>query len=149
MKEKVLEFLHMEIALEHIPGAVVQVAHSGEALLREAVGKRMVYPEKAPMQMDTVFDIASLTKVVATLPAVLKLLDDGAIRLDDQVAHFLPEFSQQGKENITLRHVLTHTSGLPAHQPFHKEGLTTNAILDRKSTRLNSSHVAISYAVFC
>ena len=131
MKEKVLEFLHKEIALDHIPGAVLQVAHRGEVLLREAVGNRTVYPEKNPMQIDTVFDVASLTKVVATLPAVLKLLDDGAIRLDDQVAHFLPEFSQQGKENITLRHVLTHTSGLPAHQPFHKEGLTTNAILER------------------
>src|SRR5690625_4709963 len=107
MKEKVLEFLHKEIALDHIPGAVIQVAHRGEVLLREAVGSRTVYPEKTPMQMDTVFDVASLTKVVATLPAILKLLDDGAIRLDDQVAHFFSVFLLKGKENITLRHVLT------------------------------------------
>lgn len=131
MKEKVLQFLQKEIDLNHIPGAVIQVAHRGEVLLREAVGNRTLHPDEAPMQMDTVFDLASLTKVVATLPAVLKLLDNGLMRLDDSVAHFLPQFSQQGKGDITLRHLLTHTSGLPAHQQFYKEKLTTESILER------------------
>src|SRR5690625_7600470 len=92
MKEKVLEFLHKEIALEHIPGAVVQVAHRGEVLLREAVGNRTIYPATTPMQIDTVSDVASLTKVVATLSAILKLLDDVTIRLADKVAHVPPAF---------------------------------------------------------
>ncbi|GIO26491.1 serine hydrolase domain-containing protein [Ornithinibacillus bavariensis] len=131
MREKVLGFLQQEIELEHIPGAVIHVSHQGKVLMQEAIGNRVVYPEVAPMQLDTVFDLASLTKVVSTLPAILKLLDDGLIRLDDSVSFFLPEFGNEGKEDITLRHLLTHTSGLPSHIPYFLEKLNTEQILER------------------
>jgi CubicO group peptidase (beta-lactamase class C family) len=131
MREKVLAFLQKEVESEHIPGAVIHVSHKGKVIMQEAVGNRVVFPEKAPMQLDTVFDLASLTKVVATLPVMLKLMDDGEIRLDDRVSFFLPEFTNEGKEHITLRHLLTHTSGLPAHVEYFKEKLNTDQVLER------------------
>lgn len=131
MRNKVLHFLQKEIDLEHIPGAVIQVSHNKKIILQEVIGNRVVYEEKALMKNDTVFDLASLTKIVATLPAVLKLIDDGQIRLDDPIAYFLPEFAHNGKEGIRVRHLLTHTSGLPAHKQFYLEGLTTEQILQQ------------------
>lgn len=129
MKEQIRNFLQKEVDLEYIPGAVIQVAHKGELVVEEAVGYKSVFPEKETMAIDTVFDLASLTKVVATLPAVLKLLDDGEIRLDDSVQHFLPDFSQNGKGSITIKHLLTHTSGLKAERPFHERKLKVDDML--------------------
>ena len=129
MKDNVLQFLQREIDAEHIPGAVISVAHKGEVILEEAIGNKVVYPNKAAMTVDTVFDLASLTKVVATLPSILKLMDNGEIRLDDPISHFLPDFGQNGKEHITIKHLLTHTSGLPAHKQYYLENLSTDEIL--------------------
>lgn len=130
MKEQVVQFLEKEIKLNHLPGAVVQVMHKGEVVLRQAVGSRYVYPgETASMTADTMFDLASLTKVVATLPAILKLMDEGEVRLDDPVTHFIPDFSKHHKECIKLRHLLTHTSGLPAHRQFYKNGLSADEVI--------------------
>jgi CubicO group peptidase (beta-lactamase class C family) len=131
LRDQVRSFLQKEIDLNHIPGAVISVGYRGETVLEEAIGNRVVHPDKAPMQLDTVFDLASLTKVVATLPMMLKLIDDGAIRLDDPVAHFLPKFAQNGKESVRLFDVLTHSSGLPAHVQYYAENLTTDNILER------------------
>jgi len=69
---------------------------------------------------ETVFDLASLTKVVATTPAVLRLIDAGRLKLDDPVARYLPAYAKGAKARVTMRHLLTHTSGLPAHEPFHE-----------------------------
>src|SRR5699024_4149343 len=130
MKEKVLTLLEKEIEQKHLPGAVIQVMHKGNIVMKEGIGYREDTQDlKAPMQMDTVFDLASLTKVIATLPAILKLIDDGEVRLDDPVSFFLPDFAQQGKETVTLRHLLTHTSGLPAHRSFYEEKLNLKQIL--------------------
>lgn len=131
MREHILRFLENEVELNHIPGAVVQVMHQNQIVLQEAVGSRFVHLEnKEPMKLDTIFDLASLTKVIATLPAVLGLIDKGEIRLDDPVTHFFPGFGTHGKENIRLRHLLTHTSGLPAHRQYHKNKLNKEEILD-------------------
>nr|WP_240510106.1 serine hydrolase domain-containing protein [Virgibacillus profundi] len=117
--------------MNHIPGAVISASYKGEVILQEAVGNRIVYPAKLPMKLNNVFDLASLTKVVVTLPAILQLIDNGEIRLDDPVAYFLPEFAQNGKENIRLRHLLTHTSGLPSHKQYYLEDLTTEEVIQR------------------
>lgn len=124
MRTEVIQFLKKEIDLKHIPGAVIHISQGGKQLLQEAIGDRSVYPIQQPMQLDTVFDLASLTKVIATLPAILKLLDDGKVRLDDPVANFLPQFAGTNKKQVTLRHLLTHTSGLTAHRQFYKENLS-------------------------
>ena len=137
MRQQVLDFLNKEIEREHIPGAVVQIAQDGKVLLEEALGFRAVYPEKEAMDLQTVFDLASLTKVIATLPAVLKLLDIGDVHLEDDVHYFLPAFKQKGKENITVKHLLTHTSGLTSHQPFYEKELSADKVLNEIFTDEN------------
>lgn len=131
MREMVLDFLQKEIDLEHIPGAAISVSHKGKVLFEEAIGYKSFYPEKRSMELNTIFDLASLTKVVATLPAFLLLIESGQIRLDDAVSFFLPEFAKNGKESITLRNLLTHTSGLPSHRQYYREGLNTDQILKK------------------
>jgi uncharacterized protein YbbC (DUF1343 family)/CubicO group peptidase (beta-lactamase class C family) len=96
-----------------IPGAVVLVWHNGEVVYRKAFGHRSLEPRREPMTVDTIFDIASLTKVVATTSAVMQLVERGQIRLNDPVAKYLAEFGQNGKEDISIRQLLTHHSGLP------------------------------------
>ncbi len=97
---------------EQIPGAVVLVGHDGQLIYRKAFGERALEPQREAMTLDTIFDVASLTKVVATTPAVMQLVEKGQIRLNDPVAKYLPQFAVNGKEEITVRELLTHYSGL-------------------------------------
>ena len=96
----------------NIPGAVLVVGHNGRVIYRKAYGNRALEPRREPMTLETIFDLASLTKVVATTTAVMKLVEQGKVRLNDPVAKYLPEFAQNGKEDITVRQLLTHYSGL-------------------------------------
>ena len=98
------------IAERKCPGAVVLVEHRGQ-IYQQAYGQRALRPVAEPMTLDTVFDVASLTKIVATAPAVMLMVERGAVRLDDPVRKFLPEFRGPGTADITIRHLLTHTSG--------------------------------------
>jgi uncharacterized protein YbbC (DUF1343 family)/CubicO group peptidase (beta-lactamase class C family) len=93
------------------PGAVVLVGHQGQVVLRQAFGHRGLAPPQ-PMTPETVFDIASLTKVVATTPAVLQLVEQGRLQLDAPVNRYWPAFKGHGKDRITVRQLLTHYSGL-------------------------------------
>jgi uncharacterized protein YbbC (DUF1343 family) len=96
---------------DQIPGAVVIAGSRGRVVYRKAYGNRAITPAVEAMTVDTIFDCASLTKVVATTSAVMKLLEQGKLRLNDRVTQYLPEF-QGGKSDITVRHLLTHFSGL-------------------------------------
>ena len=96
----------------NIPGAVLVVGHNGKVIYRKAYGNRALEPRREPMTRETIFDLASLTKVVATTTAVMKLVEQGKVRLNDPVAKYLPEFAQNGKEDISVRQLLTHYSGL-------------------------------------
>ena len=96
----------------NIPGAVLLVGHDGSVVYRKAYGNRALEPRREPMTLDTIFDLASLTKVVATTTAVMQLFEQGKVRLNDPVVKYLPEFGQNGKEDITVRQLLTHYSGL-------------------------------------
>ena len=97
-----------------IPGAVVLVWHNGAVIYRKAFGNRALEPRREPMTVDTIFDIASLTKVVATTTAVMQLVQKGEVRSNDAVVKYIPEFGANGKEDITVRDLLTHFSGLRA-----------------------------------
>jgi len=88
------------------------VGHDGQVIYRKAYGARALEPRREVMTLDTVFDLASLTKVIVTTPAVMQLVERGKVRLNDPVAKYLPEFAQNGKEDITVRQLLTHYSGL-------------------------------------
>jgi uncharacterized protein YbbC (DUF1343 family) len=100
------------IAGQEIPGAVLVVGHDGQVVYRKAYGSRALEPRREPMTLDTVFDCASLTKVVATTTAIMQLWEQGKFRMNDPVAKYLPEFGQNGKQDITIRELLVHYSGL-------------------------------------
>ena len=99
------------IAKGELPGAVCLVGYKDRILHKKAYGLRAIEPKVEAMTLDTIFDAASLTKVVATTSSILRLIEDGKVRLADRVTVYLPEF-QGGKSEITLRHLLTHYSGL-------------------------------------
>jgi uncharacterized protein YbbC (DUF1343 family)/CubicO group peptidase (beta-lactamase class C family) len=100
------------VAAHQLPGAVVIVGRDDRVVWRRAYGRRAVAPVPEAMTIDTIFDLASLTKVVGTAPAIMQLVEEGRVRLADPVATYIPEFGQGGKAAITVRDLLTHMSGL-------------------------------------
>jgi uncharacterized protein YbbC (DUF1343 family)/CubicO group peptidase (beta-lactamase class C family) len=95
-----------------LPGAVLLVGRGDRTVLLKAYGNRAVVPAVEPMTVDTIFDVASLTKAVATATTVMQLVEQGRIRLTDRVSAHVPGFGKYGKQEITIRHLLTHVSGL-------------------------------------
>lgn len=100
------------ITEKKLPGAVVLVGLGDRTLYHKAIGQRAVAPAPEPMTPDTVFDLASLTKIIATTTSVMILVDEGRIGLNDRVAAYIPGFERYGKGDITIRHLMTHMSGL-------------------------------------
>jgi SSS family transporter len=101
------------IATKKLPGAVVLINHDGKKVFEQAYGNRAIDPAIEPMTEDTVFDMASLTKCIVTATAMMQLFEAGKYQFDDPVAKYLPDFAANGKENVTIRELLTHYSGLP------------------------------------
>jgi uncharacterized protein YbbC (DUF1343 family)/CubicO group peptidase (beta-lactamase class C family) len=108
----IAKVVRKEIRAGRIPGAVVLVGDKKKVLYLKAFGHRAIKPKRLPMTTSTIFDLASLTKVVATTTAVMQLVEKGKLGLDDPVSKYWPEFSSNGKEDITIRELLTHYSGL-------------------------------------
>jgi CubicO group peptidase (beta-lactamase class C family) len=108
----IADIVQQEIAHGHVPGAVVLIGQGHEMLYRQAFGLRASRPESIPMTIDTVFDLASLTKVIATTTAVMQLVERGKLDLDQSASTYWPEFAAAGKQAITIRDLLTHYSGL-------------------------------------
>lgn len=168
MKTEKLQAIDREIesaiTRSEIPGAVLRIESKGD-VYEKAYGKRLVSPGSEAMTVDTVFDLASLTKVMATTPAILKLLEEGRLSLDDPVSKWIPEFLGGGvrpnavepkpeakeREEITIHHLLTHQSGLPpgiflSEGDFwgHVEGVrraATVGLLEKPGTRFRYSDV--------
>lgn len=99
------------IARKETPGAVVLAARRGRIVWRKAYGERAVEPQREPMTTDTIFDAASLTKVVATATSIMILVERGQVRLSDPVSRYLPEVKDEGRERITIEQLLTHRAG--------------------------------------
>jgi len=114
MKQLILDGIEQDI----FPGAVVCIYREDKPLILEAYGHRMITPHRLPMLKETLFDLASLTKSVATATAVMLLREQGRVDLDEDVTAYLPEFTRTG---ISVFHLLTHTSGLPAWRPLYLE----------------------------
>ncbi|MBI3302844.1 MAG: DUF1343 domain-containing protein [Deltaproteobacteria bacterium] len=108
----IAEIVEKEIHDGKIPGAVALIGNQDKIVYRRAFGYRALKPEKLPMTEDTIFDLASLTKVIATSTAVMQLVEKGKLRLEDPIATYWPDFKAKGKERITVRELLTHYSGL-------------------------------------
>jgi uncharacterized protein YbbC (DUF1343 family) len=103
---------------KNMPGCVVAIGRHGKLVFLRAYGYRQILPERVAMTTDTVFDMASLTKPVATATSVMILIEQGKVRLDDPAATYIPEFGQNGKEGITLLQLLTHQAGLVPDNPL-------------------------------
>jgi uncharacterized protein YbbC (DUF1343 family)/CubicO group peptidase (beta-lactamase class C family) len=104
--------IQKDIADKKLPGAVVVVGRGDQVVWQKAIGNRALVPAVEPMTPDTIFDVASLTKVVATTTAAMILIEEGKIRLSDRVATFIPGFERYNKGDITVRHLMTHMGGL-------------------------------------
>lgn len=107
LDEAIIQAIHDH----NCPGGVLWVEHRGHAY-HKAYGSRAVIPSIEPMTEDTIFDLASLTKVIACTPAMMLLIERGQVNLDDRVSTYIPEFTGSGKEAITIRHLMLHLSGL-------------------------------------
>lgn len=106
------QIVEAEIAKKQLPGAVVLVGRQGKVVWRRAYGNRALEPQVEAMTTDTIFDLASLTKVVATATSAMILVERGLVRLGDPVSRYIPEFAENGKRAITVEHLLIHRSGL-------------------------------------
>ncbi|HUT24481.1 MAG TPA: serine hydrolase domain-containing protein [Sumerlaeia bacterium] len=113
--EKIDELCERLVERGHTPGIVLLIGRGEETLMRKAYGNRMTEPHAEPMTVDTLFDVASLTKPVCTAPAIMLLAQQGRISVDAPVARYVPEFGAGDKKDITIAQLLTHTSGLPAY----------------------------------
>ncbi len=109
----------------YTPGAQVLVARNGKIVYNKSFGK-MTYNDNVTITNQTIYDLASLSKMLGTLPMVMKMYDDGKLRFDQKLGDLLPEFKKTDKANITVKELLTHNSGLVAWIPFYKETLDAN-----------------------
>ncbi|HEY3391265.1 MAG TPA: exo-beta-N-acetylmuramidase NamZ domain-containing protein [Lacipirellulaceae bacterium] len=112
LEGRIERLVEQSIDRGNMPGCVVLIGRRAGIVLEKAYGNRAVEPEIVPMTTDTVFDMASLTKPVATATSVMILIERGQLRLQDKVAKFFPEFAAKGKENVTIEQLLIHSGGL-------------------------------------
>lgn len=121
MLEKISQRMNEAVEENVFPGAVILVAYQGKIVFHEAFGSSRVIPQKVPMTQGTLFDIASLTKPVATTTACMFLIQRSLIKLEDPVNKIISEFGDGDKDRVTIFHLLTHSSGLRAWRPLYQE----------------------------
>lgn len=112
-----------------IPGSVILVSKNGKILYYKAFGDAQI-DQKRKMKKDTIFDLASMTKILATTQSIMNLYYEGKINLDDKVVKYIPEFGQNGKENIRIKDLLTHTSGLTPWLPIYYHAKNKKEVLN-------------------
>jgi len=115
------ETVEKEIEAGNLPGAVVLVGRRGKIVYRKAFGNRSILPATERMTIDTIFDVASLTKPVATATSIMILIERGKLRLSDTVGNFIPEIKDEEAKKVTIYQLLTHTSGYAADFDLSKE----------------------------
>ena len=128
-----------------MPGAVLWLEHHG-AVYHKAYGQRAIDPAEEPMTEDTIFDAASLTKVMATTPSIMLLVQRGQIDLDARVQHYIEEFGRFGKDGITVRHLLTHTSGLRPGLSRRPEGAESAIVIACQEVTTNVPGTVFIYS---
>ncbi len=142
-----MDFSAVDVVLEKavqdgtFPGVVVLVRQNGQVVYRKAHGYRSLEPDAASLSEETVFDLASLTKPLATTVALMRFVAEKKVRLDDRISRFFPNFGTCGKTTTTIRQLLSHSSGLPAWRPYYeslrprKKKITQLATLGSQSAR--------------
>jgi len=129
----VRDVVQSHIEKRTMPGAVVLIARRGGIVLEEALGRMSYEADAAPMTRETVFDLASITKVVVTTTLAMMLNEHGSLDLDIPVEAYIPEFKGQGKEQVTVRDLFTHSSGMPSWVPFYRELEASSATEAKKA----------------
>ncbi|HXF42311.1 MAG TPA: exo-beta-N-acetylmuramidase NamZ domain-containing protein [Pyrinomonadaceae bacterium] len=142
------QVIQADIAEKKLPGAVVLIGHKGKIVFRKAFGKRSLVPASEAMTVDTIFDLASLTKPIATATSIMVLLERGKIRLTDTVGKFIPEIEDSNAKNVTILQLLTHTSGYAPDFDLSKKWLGRNGMLEalRKEKLANPSGTRFVYS---
>lgn len=105
------------------PGAVLLIGRGEDVIYERAFGWRNLLPDRTPMRSSTIFDLASLTKPLATTLAIMLLVNDNKVQLDDQVSQLVPTFRPVANNRTKIRHLLNHTSGLPAWKPYYEDAI--------------------------
>ena len=153
---KISEFLQSRIEAGDFPSAVYLVAEKGQIVFQDALGLAVVEPEKIEAKIDTIYDLASLTKVLVTGLLCAKLIESGEIKLQDKISKYFNQFNVQvnteEKREITIENLLTHTSGFMAWLPFYLEYSygywDTGRIIDRIAQKklLNPTNTKVVYS---
>ncbi|MEM1271597.1 MAG: serine hydrolase, partial [Bacteroidota bacterium] len=123
LSERVDSLMEASIADRAFPAAAVAIGRPDVTAHLKGYGY-LTYESETPVTTHTLFDVASLTKVVATTPAIMRLVEDGKMDLNAPLATYLPEFGRNGKDKVTVRQILTHTAGLKAFYQFYDQGIT-------------------------
>jgi serine-type D-Ala-D-Ala carboxypeptidase len=142
--EPVRRLCQQAIADDVAPGFVVLVASGGHVQFQEAFGWRQVAPRQLPSFPETVYDVASLTKALVTSVLVMKEVERGSLELDEPLANRLPEFDGEGRGGVTIRHLLSHSAGLPAHRPYWKSA--ARAASERWAISHACAHEPLEYS---
>lgn len=135
--KKITELLEKGLIEGVYPGAILLVASHGQINIIKAVGNRSIIPDVLPMKKDTIFDLASLTKPLATTLSIMRLVDDGRIGLDESLSGIIGSFPLRDKKDLTIRSILCHCAGLKDWMPFYldiinfEEGLRKRALRER------------------
>lgn len=112
------------------PGAVLLVARDGVIVYEKAFGRYTYSPHSRRVTVNTIYDLASVTKAAATTVSIMKLYDEGKIRLDDPIAKYLPRFAENGKGKVTIKNLLMHNGGFPPDRPFYRMCRTPQEVID-------------------
>jgi|SRR5688572_3830685 len=120
--------LQQAVSERAFPAAAIEVGNSHQPLWREAFGRLTFEPEAAATRDDTVFDLASLTKVLSTTALVMRQVERGILSLDDALTHHIPGWRDEGSIVVTIRDLLSHSAGLAAHVPFYQDHQGRDAI---------------------
>src|SRR2546428_13603210 len=123
MAEPIAEKMREGVEQGVFSGGVLLVSHGGRTVHHAAYGAACLLPEPEPATVDTIYDLASLTKPLVTTKAVALLLADGRLSLEDPLERFVPELTQVDLRQATIRHLLNHTSGLPAWRPLYERNV--------------------------
>lgn len=148
MNEQISSFLQTRIDAGDFPSAVYLVAEKGEIVFTDALGLAVAQPERIPARLDTIYDLASVTKVVATGLVVAELCESGKLDLSERVGGYLPAFATDDKKSITIKNLLIHDTGLsgwlPMYLPAGEPRKVTSAIAERPLEYPTGTAVAYS-----
>jgi serine-type D-Ala-D-Ala carboxypeptidase len=146
MHKKISEFLQSGIDAGDFPSAVYLVAERGEIVFQDALGHAVVEPERIQARLDTIYDVASLTKPLVTGLLAAQQVEDGELEIEARISDYLPEFNAEAVRAITVRDVITHASGLPAWRPLYILASSANEVASVIAAEVPRAEKRVEYS---